>query len=532
MAPSVGESIPPGDIHAVSVSFPEWQHMVRWGQRDEELISKMKAGYPRFFIPLIVRKLAARIVERTKHCKDGSQALLFPCAIMAKACQRFFASKGQHDEFIVLAVALDGEVQHLDTGVAQPYSVHDAIYAVTYPDHHAATAKAFWQHTGLGISTRCAHFWMDTLSGVGLKSGSEHSTAQVLPHAEADDAKQEIRARLAEHNSCTELNIGPQDVVLYHTGMAAIYHSGRLVQSRAKQSGHPKVVVFGFLYVDMTKVLQIILGLSVKLYGHASDSDLDELEESLRSGTPIDALYLEFPGNPLLQSPDLRRIWALSREFDFLVILDDTVATSINLNLISCCDMACTSLTKMFSGACNVMGGSITLNPQSRNYPMVREALKASYIDTIFPTDALVMLNNSSDFRYRVLTANRNAEHIHSILRRHPQVAEVFYPKQSTSQRYYDEFKREEGGYGYLLSVRFKAPHVAEVFYNALDVAKGPSLGTNFTLCCAYTWLAHPTELDYVRQYGIVEDLFRVSIGIEGIEWLERIFCYALAACS
>lgn len=287
-----------------------------------------------------------------------------------------------------------------------------------------------------------------------------------------------------------------------------------------------------FLYVDTFKVLSKVHGFECVLYGHASPSDMDSLEADLESGMRVEALYTEFPGNPLLGSLDLDRLYALSKKHGFLVVVDDTVGTSVNLNLAPLCDIICTSLTKMFSGACNVMGGSVVLSPQSSHHERLRRTLAAQYMDTYFPLDVVVMEKNSADFEARVIVASRNAEAIAKLLRQHPSVERVFYPKGSPTQHLYDRYKREGAGYGYLLSIRFTKPGAAVAFHDALDVAKGPSLGTNFTLACPYTLLAHYSELEWAAKYGVVEHLVRVSVGIEGREHLERLVQRALAAAE
>ncbi len=95
------------------------------------------------------------------------------------------------------------------------------------------------------------------------------------------------------------------------------------------------------------------------MYGHGNEAELDKLEIELASGMRVQALYCEFPGNPLLKSPDLRRIRRMADKYDFLVVCDETVGTFVNLNVIPYVDVICTSLTKIFSGACNVMGGRL-----------------------------------------------------------------------------------------------------------------------------------------------------------------------------
>jgi cystathionine gamma-synthase len=50
---------------------------------------------------------------------------------------------------------------------------------------------------------------------------------------------------------------------------------------------------------------------------------------------------------------------ALADEYDFVVVCDDTVGTSVNIDILPWVDVLVTSMTKLFSGACNVMGGRL-----------------------------------------------------------------------------------------------------------------------------------------------------------------------------
>jgi len=71
------------------------------------------------------------------------------------------------------------------------------------------------------------------------------------------------------------------------------------------------------------------------------------------------------------------------------------------------------------------------------------------------------------------------------------------------------------GGFGGLFSITFTSLPAAEAFFDNLACAKGPSLGTSFTLACPYTILAHYTELDWAKEYGVDVGLVRVSVGLE-----------------
>lgn len=61
-------------------------------------------------------------------------------------------------------------------------------------------------------------------------------------------------------------------------------------------------------------------------------------------------------------------------------------------------------------------------------------------------------------------------------------------------------------------------------FYDALLCAKGPSLGTSFTLASPYTILAHYTELEWAASFGVESGLVRISIGQESSEILKAWF--------
>ena len=92
-------------------------------------------------------------------------------------------------------------------------------------------------------------------------------------------------------------------------------------------------------------------------YGHGTAEDLDELETNLQSGKKYLAFFCEFPNNPLLNTPDMKRILKLADEYDLIIVVDETLGTFVNVDVLSHVDVVCTSLSKIFSGACNVMGG-------------------------------------------------------------------------------------------------------------------------------------------------------------------------------
>ncbi len=118
------------------------------------------------------------------------------------------------------------------------------------------------------------------------------------------------------------------------------------------------------------------------------------------------------------------------------------------------------------------------------------------------------------------------------VLKTHPVVKDVYYPKYVPSRPFYDSCRTPNGGYGGLLSLTFHNKDQAVAFFDRIETAKGPSLGTNFTLTSPYVVLAHYLELDWAASFGVEPDLIRVSVGLEDTEELKDIFADALKSAE
>lgn len=343
------------------------------------------------------------------------------------------------------------------------------------------------------------------------------------------NAKSAIRRRIAgvliadgELDSTTALptmdsnargisNFKEDDIYLVPCGMNAIFTTH---QTLLKAREPRKSINFGFPYVDTLKILQKF-GPGAIFYGRGSSADLDDLEERLKNGERFLGLFCEFPGNPLLTCPDLVRIRRLADTYDFAVVVDETVGTFVNVNVLPFADVVVSSLTKIFSGDCNVMGGSMILNPNSKYYASMKRVMTEEFEDTYWAEDVIFMERNSRDFQSRIDRVNANAEAICDVLNVHPLVTNVYYPKYNETRSNYEVCKLPGAGYGGLLSCTLKTTAHAMAFYDAIETAKGPSLGTNFTLTSPYVLLAHYQELDWARSCGVDPDLLRISVGLE-----------------
>ena len=116
-----------------------------------------------------------------------------------------------------------------------------------------------------------------------------------------------------------------------------------------------------FPYTDTLKCLEK-WGPGCHFLGKGLDEDVDELErilerESQTSTPPALALFTEFPSNPLLRSANLPRLRVLADKYDFLIVVDETIGNFVNVEVLPYADIVVSSLSKIFSGDANVMGG-------------------------------------------------------------------------------------------------------------------------------------------------------------------------------
>jgi cystathionine gamma-synthase len=471
----------PAARHAVSVCLPTWADNIGYERGETRVVGRMQCGYPRFFLHPDVAALFRDCQQQ--FATDGECCFAFPSRRVAERCVQFVRTH-------------KGVAAHVQPMKEAP------VCCVRADSAARVELRAYWQHTGQIVSSRVAE---------RLLAGRPLTTDGV-------SEKATIRERVANL-----MNVDPADVWLFPSGMAAIETAFRAFQ-RLRPAA--KSVQFGFPYVDSLKV-QERWGAGAHFFPRGDAADLGRLRE-VASSEPLLGLFCEFPGNPLLASADLRTIDELARRHDFPLLVDDTLGALVNVDVLPVAAVVTCSLTKFFSGAGDVIAGSLVLNRQRPGADRLHEALAAEYEDLLDPEDAAVLEGNSRDCVERVQRINQTAERLCDVLREHPLVERVDYPKYRDRENYH-AFQRPGGGYGGLFSLLLKnAERTAPRFFDALRISKGPNLGTNFSLCCPYTILAHYNELDFVERCGISRYLVRVSVGLEDVDWLIGRFREAL----
>ena len=481
----------PEERHAVSFCLPRWRDNIGYEEADPAVTGAMQCGYPRFFFHPDTARLFAECERQL--AQPSECAIAFPSERVARRCAEFVARETGSQ--VRVEAGFDGRVH----AVLMPISARD-------------TAKAFWQHTGEIIPSR---------QSVALLEGRAATSVDGTPE------KKLLRERVAQMQGCSA-----EDVFLFPSGMAAVFTAYRLFQRLRPES---RSIQFGFPYVDNLKVQQRLSHVrpveqACSFFPRGTESDIDEVER-LAAAESLLGLFVELPGNPLLGSPNVSRLSELSLRHDFPLMIDDTLAACVNLDTLPVADVVATSLAKYFSGAGNVLAGSLVLNRERPYYDRLKTLLTEEFEDIFYGEDAILLERNSRDVAERMPKINDNAMRLCEFLAERPEVAEVFYPAR-VDRTNYERHLRPAGGFGGLFSVVLRdAAAKTERFFDALEIPKGPNLGTSFTLCCPFTLLAHYRELDFVESCGISRYLIRVSVGLEDSDWQIERFAEALREC-
>jgi cystathionine gamma-synthase len=218
--------------------------------------------------------------------------------------------------------------------------------------------------TGLGISSRLAETYLKQTDSTDPKHFSKLPKEPVCRSPAVYDKLRErivsmlTRATIDPPSQDHKL-FRPSDVFLFPSGMSTIYHVHHMLL-RWRKGGS---VMMGFPYELTLKILETY-GPSCQVYSSNSSIDIVKLEQYLTrrasdktAEARLQAIWCECPSNPLLWTPDLQKIRELADQYDLAVIVDDTIGSSANVDVLNVADVVVTSLTKSFSGFADVMAG-------------------------------------------------------------------------------------------------------------------------------------------------------------------------------
>jgi cystathionine gamma-synthase len=479
----LGQRIP-ASLHAVSCSLPTMAAIHGYERKDPAITQHLTSGYPRFVVHPLLQELAAELARQ--HGLAGQTLWLTSSATMA-----------------------DRLAAHL--GAAQVGRVADhGVHGIAHPPapELGARAKQFLQNVGGFLSSRAAE---DELVRRGLRPAA-------APEARfTGAAAAEIRRQLRPAFPGT----APADLLLATCGMNAVDAAFRAVTELQAARGRTRWIQLGWLYLDTIAILQKFTPTPGD-YVHVHDVfDLAALESVLAANAGrIAGIVAEVPTNPLIQTPDVAAIARLAQQHGARVVLDPSIASAFNLEVLPHADLVVTSLTKYAASDGDLTAGLVVVNHAGPDAAALRRRL-AGKLEPLHARDLARLALEIGRAPALLARLHASVPPIVAFLEKHPAVRDVFWALHPASRANYQRIARSPGAVGGMITFTLRGP--LERFYDRLRLPKGPSFGMTTTLICPFMYLAHydlvTTEAGRAElaASGLDPDLLRLSIGTEPV---------------
>ena len=484
-----GESLPSGNPHAISMSLPTIADVIGYEEQNADVMLRLQAGYPRFMTNRFLKRAlfhAGQVMDVPPHHE------LIAVSSSTTVCR--------------LEELLNRRLNWLESD--------DLVFIdIESGSPHVGSVKMFLQHSGLIPSSRKAESYL-------LK---HHLVQQEFaePRVESQSAMQVIKKTLADAYGHAAMD----DVILCNTGMTANYAVFSALKKLQHESNRNCFVQFGWLYTD---TMEIMKKYSREHIAFLQVSDTKALEQWLQlHHATVAAIFTEVPNNPVMQFVDLPELSRIATKFNIPLVVDGTMGTPFNIELLSFADIAIESLTKFACGSSSLLMGGIVLRANSTWAQTCKELIhyynEPPYYKEIEHLGACI-----TGYHHRVEIIARNTLEFNQYISSCKQVTQVYSAHSSSSYANFCKIRQSEQSMPGVVSVVFDKP--LSHYYDRLMLPKGPSLGNCFTLAMAYFYMAHWDVLkkDGGRQellkLGLNPDLLRISIGMEPIDEIVGVF--------
>jgi cystathionine gamma-synthase len=332
--------------------------------------------------------------------------------------------------------------------------------------------------------------------GVGMSSGYDYSRLQ-------------NPTREYLENTVANLEDGI-DALAFSTGMAAITTLMELF------SIGDHIIASEDLYGGSVRLFEHISKKNGLSFDYLDTASIDGIKSLIRKETK--AIYIETPTNPMMQVTDIAEVAKLAREYNLLVIVDNTFLTPFYqkpLNLGA--DIVVHSGTKFLSGHNDTLAGFLVTNKTE-----ISEKLRFIFKTTgacLSPFDSWLLIRGIKTLAIRMERQQQNALEVARWMLTQPKIKKVYYIGLSDHPSY-EISKSQANGFGSMISFETDCPETAIRLLEKINlVLFAESLGGVETLMTYPMMQTHadvPEEERIAR--GINDRLLRLSVGIENVD--------------
>ena len=277
-----------------------------------------------------------------------------------------------------------------------------------------------------------------------------------------------------------------------------------------------KIVISNNVYGGTFRVLDKVFNHFGIKYEIVDTSNLEEVENNIDE--TVKAIFIESPTNPLMDITDIEAVSNIAKKKGVYTIVDNTFMTPYLQKPIKLgVDIVIHSATKYLGGHSDTVAGVVVVN--SKDLAERFHFIQNSTGGVLSPFDSFMLIKGIKTLAVRMDRHNENAKIIAEFLRSREEIEKVYYPGFEDHSGYEIQ-KKQAKGYGGMISFVIKEGYDYKKFFESLKIITfAESLGGVESLVCHPASMTHAAIPYEIREkVGIVDNLIRLSVGIENVE--------------
>jgi cystathionine beta-lyase/cystathionine gamma-synthase len=382
-----------------------------------------------------------------------------------------------------------------------------------------------------GFSTLAVHAGQepDPVTGAVMTpiyQTSTYAQQEVGVHKGYEYARTHNRTREALEANLAALE-GARHGICFASGTAAIDATLHLLRAG------DRVVCSENVYGGTYRLFEQVLTSFGLRFTYVDGTRLEAIEEAM--GADVRMLYLETPTNPLLRLTDLRAASEVARARGVPLVVDNTFMTPFFQRPLQLgADLVVHSTTKFLNGHSDMVGGVVLTNDDTAagRLRFLQNAVGA----VPGPFDCWLALRGTKTLALRMAATDASARELARWLDAQAgrgALVRVHYPG-LPSHPQHELARRQMAGFGGIIALELSDGAAARRFLAGLRLfALAESLGGVESLASHPAAMTHATVPPERRErMGLVDNLARLSVGIEDVEDLREDLAQALAAAA
>ena len=258
-------------------------------------------------------------------------------------------------------------------------------------------------------------------------------------------------------------------------------------------------------------------------------TNADNIKKYINANTKL--IWAETPTNPTMQIIDIAACSKIAKDNNLLLAVDNTFASPYLQNPLALgADIVMHSVTKYLGGHSDVVMGALVMN-DDKLHEQIYFILNSCGANP-GPMDCFLVMRGIKTLHLRMERHCFNGRKIAEFLKTHPKIEKVYWPG-FTDHPNHDIAKKQMRDFGGMISIVLKDKTIENTFkvassFGVFSLAE--SLGGVESLINHPATMTHASIPKAEREKsGVVDNLLRLSVGVEDVEDLIEDLKQALA---